>query len=219
MNPLWVIWGYRASGQDMFLFMAQTTQYRLSKALHPHINPRNTLKASAFYIYLPFQSMGTFFFSSFAFHFYSFSSMAFSSISSSLFLFLSPSHQSLLFILFSRPSPPLPCCAFPSPISTTPLPPHISYITNLSLLPCLLKAMCWATWVTHSSRRASWAVRNMAASSTSAPPSSRCRTCCCPTRPTSLASWSRSGKHPGPRSSPSASCCGWAQSTDVSQNY
>lgn len=199
MNPLWVIWGCRASGQDMFLVMARTTRYRLSKALHPHINPRNTLKASAFYIYLPFLEHGNFLFFLLCFsfllifihgvflHFILFIFIPISFTSIPAFYSFTPKLR-LHTRLFSPPSPPLPCCAFPSPISTTPLPPHISYITNLSLLPCLLKAMCWATWVTHSSRRASWAVRNMAASSTSAPPSSRCRTCCCPTRPTSLAS-------------------------------
>lgn len=178
------------------------------------------------------------FFSSFAPHLCSFSSSAFSSISSSSFLFPSSSRHSLLFIL--PPQTPIILLLFsphllphyptvPSPLlfhqpPPPPPPSHISHITNLSLLlssppllPLLLKATCWATWVTHSSRRASWAVRSTVASSTSAPPSSRCRTCCCPTRPTSSASWYRSGKRPGPRSSPSASCCGWAQSTDVSQ--
>lgn len=120
------------------------------------------------------------------------------------------SYTSLLF------SPQLSRRAFPSLLPPTP-PTHVSYITNLSsLLSRLLKATCSATWVTPSSRRASWAVRITVVSSTSAPPSSHCRTCCCPTRRTFSASWCRSGKRRGPRCSPSASCCGWAQSTDVS---
>lgn len=153
------------------------------------------------------------FFSSFASHLCSFSSF-----SSSSFLFPSPISPKLL-LYYSSFLPHYPAVPFfllfhqplfllflllllTSPISLT------SLLSSLPLLPCLLKATCWATWVTHSSRRASWAVRSMAASSTSAPPSSRCRTCCCPTRLTSSASWYRSGKRHGPRSSPSASCCG-----------
>lgn len=80
-------------------------------------------------LFFPFQGMGAYFFLYLTFHFRSFPSLAFSSISSSSFLFMSPSHYSIILLhtsLFSLPSPPLPCCALPSPISAIPPPPTIS---------------------------------------------------------------------------------------------
>lgn len=209
-GPLWLIWGRRVNRQDVSLFMAEWSSSSTQ-------SPQRYTESLCLLCLPTFSKHGSLlFFPSSLFIFVHFHPLHF-------YFSLLPIIPLYFYILLSLPSPPPPCCAFPSPIFSNPsssylwLSPFHQPLSS-SLLPRLLKAMCWATWVTPSSRRASWAVRSMGASSTSAPLSSPCRTCCCPTRPTSSASWYRSGKHPGLRSSPSASCCGWAQSTDVSQN-